>query len=427
MTRRLRDDGSMTLLLALTLLALLAAIFAAIGAWRRPPADTAPLDGLRRDLASGLGELKPLHEIRPDLERLRGAQAEALSERFRALNEAIQNALAEGRKEQGAQLLSVQDRVDQRLQMIQKANDDKLEQMRKTVDEKLHDTLEKRLGESFKLVSERLEQVQKGLGEMQNLANDVGGLKRALTNVKTRGVMGEAQLGALLEQFLAPAQYAANVKIRPRSGEIVEFAVKLPGPVDGETVWLPVDAKFPTEDYQRLMEAYEAGDLHAVERAAQALENRLLGQARDIRDKYIAPPHSTDFALLFLPFEGLYAEALRRPGLLERLQRECRVTLVGPTTLTAFLNSLQVGFKTLAITKQSGEVWKTLGAIKTEFGKFGEALEALDKKLDEAKSKLGTASERSRLLQGKLKKVEALPEAEAQAVLGMEGADPEES
>ncbi|HZU53580.1 MAG TPA: DNA recombination protein RmuC [Holophagaceae bacterium] len=417
----------MTLLLALTLLALLAAIFAAIGAWRRPPADTAPLDGLRRDLASGLGELKPLHEIRPDLERLRGAQAEALSERFRALNEAIQNALAEGRKEQGAQLLSVQDRVDQRLQMIQKANDDKLEQMRKTVDEKLHDTLEKRLGESFKLVSERLEQVQKGLGEMQNLANDVGGLKRALTNVKTRGVMGEAQLGALLEQFLAPAQYAANVKIRPRSGEIVEFAVKLPGPVDGETVWLPVDAKFPTEDYQRLMEAYEAGDLHAVERAAQALENRLLGQARDIRDKYIAPPHSTDFALLFLPFEGLYAEALRRPGLLERLQRECRVTLVGPTTLTAFLNSLQVGFKTLAITKQSGEVWKTLGAIKTEFGKFGEALEALDKKLDEAKSKLGTASERSRLLQGKLKKVEALPEAEAQAVLGMEGADPEES
>ncbi|HET8901135.1 MAG TPA: DNA recombination protein RmuC [Holophagaceae bacterium] len=417
----------MTLLITLAALALLAAAIAAIGAWRKPATDTAPLDALRLDLASGLGELKPLHEIRRDLERLKGAQSEALSERFRELNEAIQKALAEGRKEQGAQLLSVQDRVDQRLQMIQKANDEKLEQMRKTVDEKLHDTLEKRLGESFKLVSERLEQVQKGLGEMQSLANDVGGLKRALTNVKTRGVMGEAQLGALLEQFLAPAQYAANVKIRPRSNEIVEFAVKLPGPVDGETVWLPVDAKFPTEDYQRLMEAYEAGDIHAVERAAQALENRLLGQARDIRDKYIAPPHSTDFALLFLPFEGLYAEALRRPGLLERLQRECKVTIVGPTTLTAFLNSLQVGFKTLAITKQSGEVWKTLGAIKTEFGKFGEALDALDKKLDEAKSKLGTASERSRLLQGKLRKVEALPEAEAQAVLGMEGADPEES
>ncbi|HXC16146.1 MAG TPA: DNA recombination protein RmuC [Holophagaceae bacterium] len=417
----------MTLLIALAVLALLAAVIAAIGAWHRPGADTAPFDALRRDLASGLGELKPLHEIRRDLEGLKGAQSEALAARFRELNEAVQKALAEGRKEQGAQLLSVQDRVDQRLQMIQKANDEKLEQMRKTVDEKLHDTLEKRLGESFKLVSDRLEQVQKGLGEMQNLANDVGGLKRALTNVKTRGVMGEAQLAALLEQFLAPAQHSANVKIRPRSNEIVEFAVKLPGPVDGETVWLPVDAKFPTEDYQRLMEAYEAGDLQAVERAAQALENRLLGQARDIRDKYIAPPHSTDFALLFLPFEGLYAEALRRPGLLERLQRECKVTIVGPTTLTAFLNSLQVGFKTLAITKQSGEVWKTLGAIKTEFGKFGEALDALDKKLDEAKSKLGTASERSRLLQGKLKKVEALPEAEAQAMLGMEGADSEES
>ncbi|HET6329865.1 MAG TPA: DNA recombination protein RmuC [Holophagaceae bacterium] len=417
----------MTLLIALAVLALLAAVIAAIGAWRRPGPGTAPFDALRRDLASGLGELKPLHEIRRDLEGLKGAQSEALAARFQALNEAIQKALAEGRKEQGVQLLSVQDRVDQRLQMIQKANDEKLEQMRKTVDEKLHDTLEKRLGESFKLVSDRLEQVQKGLGEMQNLANDVGGLKRALTNVKTRGVMGEAQLSALLEQFLAPAQYAANVKIRPRSNEIVEFAVKLPGPVDGETVWLPVDAKFPTEDYQRLMEAYEAGDLQAVERAAQALENRLLGQARDIRDKYIAPPHSTDFALLFLPFEGLYAEALRRPGLLERLQRECKVTIVGPTTLTAFLNSLQVGFKTLAITKQSGEVWKTLGAIKTEFGKFGEALDALDKKLDEAKSKLGTASERSRLLQGKLRKVEALPEAEAQAMLGMEGADSEES
>lgn len=421
----------MTLSAALALLALLAAVIAALGAWRRPAADAAPLDALRLDLAARLGELKPLHEatarISKDLEGLKGAQAEALATRFSELNEAIQKALAEGRKEQGAQLLSVQDRVDQRLQLIQKGNDEKLEQMRKTVDEKLHDTLEKRLGESFKLVSERLELVQKGLGEMQNLAQDVGGLKRALTNVKTRGVMGEAQLNALLEQFLAPGQYAANVKIRPRSNEIVEFAVKLPGPVDGETVWLPVDAKFPTEDYQRLMEAYELGDLAGVERAAQALEARLLGQARDIRDKYIAPPHSTDFALLFLPFEGLYAEALRRPGLLERLQRECKVTIVGPTTLTAFLNSLQVGFKTLAITKQSGEVWKTLGAIKTEFTKFGEALEALDKKLDEAKSKLGAASDRSRLLQGKLRKVEALPEAEAQSVLGMEGADPEES
>lgn len=418
-------------LIVLAVLILLVAFVAALGAWRKPAADTAPVDALRRDLASGLGELKPLHEatarISRDLEGLKGAQAESLAARFQELNDAIQRALAEARKEQGAQLLAVQDRVDARLLTIQKANDEKLEQMRKTVDEKLHDTLEKRLGESFKLVSERLELVQQGLGAMQNLANDVGGLKRALTNVKTRGVMGEAQLGALLEQFLAPGQYAANVKIRPRSNEIVEFAVKLPGGEEGETVWLPVDAKFPTEDYQRLMEAYEVGDLPSVERAAQALEARLLGQARDIRDKYIAPPHSTDFALLFLPFEGLYAEALRRPGLLERLQRDCKVTLVGPTTLTAFLNSLQVGFKTLAISKQSGEVWKTLGAIKADFGKFGEALEALDKKLDEAKSKLGAASERRRMLSDKLKKVEALPEAEAQAVLGMEAADSEES
>jgi DNA recombination protein RmuC len=286
------------------------------------------------------------------------------------------------------------------------------------VDEKLHATLEQRLGESFKLVSERLEQVQLGLGAMQSLASDVGGLKRALTNVKTRGVLGEAQLGALLEQFLAPSQYASNVKVRPRSNEIVEYAVKLPGPEEGKTVWLPIDAKFPIEDYQRLMEAYEIGDLASVEISARALENRLLGQARDIRDKYVAPPDTTDFALLFLPFEGLYAEALRRPGLLEKLQRDCKVTIVGPTTLTAFLNSLQVGFKTMAITKQSGEVWRTLGAIKTEFGKFGVALEALDKKLDEAKTKLGDVSTRSRLLSGKLTKVEALPEAEAQETLG---------
>ena len=422
---------AMTLVIILSALAFLAALAACIGAWRRPVADAAPMDALRLDMAARLGELKPLHEatarISRDLEAAKGAQAEALAARFAELNEAIQKALREARLEQGAQLGQVQEKVEQRLSAIQKANDEKLEAMRRTVDEKLHDTLEKRLGESFKLVSERLEMVQKGLGEMQTLASDVGGLKRALTNVKTRGVMGEAQLGALLEQFLAPGQYAANVKIRPRANEIVEFAVKLPGPAEGETVWLPVDAKFPTEDYQRLMEAYEAGDLHAVERAAQALETRLLGQARDIRDKYIAPPHSTDFALLFLPFEGLYAEALRRPGLLERLQRECKVTLVGPTTLTAFLNSLQVGFKTLAISKQSSEVWKLLGAIKADFGKFGEALEALDKKLDEAKSKLGAASDRSRILQDKLRKVEALPGVEAREVLALENGDTKES
>ena len=424
-----------TLFSFLALLAALAAVWAAL---RTKPEAGLQVESLqrhldekinqqRRDIQSDVAlQLKPLNEVvaklSNDMAEGRGTalaeQARQLAERFDALNKTIQTALKDGRQEQRDQLQQVQDRVQEKLDTLQNGNEAKLEQMRQTVDEKLHDTLEKRLGESFKLVSERLEQVQKGLGAMQNLASDVGGLKRALTNVKTRGVLGEAQLGALLEQFLAPSQYAANVKVRPRSNEIVEYAVKLPGPEEGKTVWLPIDAKFPIEDYQRLMEAYELGDLATVEISARALENRLLGQARDIRDKYVSPPDTTDFALLFLPFEGLYAEALRRPGLLEKLQRDCKVTIVGPTTLTAFLNSLQVGFKTMAITKQSGEVWRTLGAVKTEFGKFGLALEALDKKLDEAKTKLGDVSTRSRLLSGKLTKVEALPEAEAQETLG---------
>jgi len=423
-----------------TLFSLLAFLTALVAVWavlRVKPEEGRHVESLHRHLDEEIrqqsrdiqsdvaSQLVPLRQALADLSRDTAVgreaalthQAKQLSERFEALNSAIQNALKEGRMEQRTQLQQVKDQVQEKLDGIQKSNEAKLEQMRQTVDEKLHDTLEKRLGESFKLVSERLEQVQLGLGAMQNLASDVGGLKRALTNVKTRGVLGEAQLGALLEQFLAPSQYASNVKVRPRSNEIVEYAVKLPGPEEGKTVWLPIDAKFPIEDYQRLMEAYEIGDLATVEISARAMENRLLGQARDIRDKYVAPPDTTDFALLFLPFEGLYAEALRRPGLLEKLQRDCKVTIVGPTTLTAFLNSLQVGFKTMAITKQSGEVWRTLGAIKTEFGKFGVALEALDKKLDEAKSKLGDVSTRSRLLSGKLTKVEALPEAEAQATL----------
>lgn len=419
----------MTLLTVLLILALAAAAFAALGAWRRPAPDTRATEDLRRDLAAGFGELKPLHEasaaLRRDLEGLKGAQAEALAARFQELNEAVQKALAAARKEQAEQLTAVQDRVDQRLQLIQKANDEKLEQMRKTVDEKLHDTLEKRLGESFSLVAQRLEQVQKGLGEMQSLAQDVGGLKRALTNVKNRGVLGEAQLAALLEQYLAPGQFVPNAQVKRGSLERVEFAVKLPGPGE-DPVLLPIDAKFPIEDYQRLLDAYETADADGIARSAQALETRMLGQARDIRDKYVNPPTTTNFGLLFLPFEGLYAEALRRPGLLDKLQ-ELKVTLVGPTTLTAFLNSLQMGFKTLAISKQSAEVWKTLAAVKTDFGKFGEALEAVQRKLDEAGSKLGDVSKRSTILQRKLGKVEALPEAEAQAVLGLETSDAEES
>jgi len=410
-------------------LAVLTLLLAAVAAWaslRRPPADPVPFDALRRhaeELASRnrsefqqalVSQLQPLVA---ELGGIRTAQAEKLAEGFRLLVTTTQEALRSSREEQATQLNQVQQQVEKRLAAIQASTEERLEQMRRTVDEKLHEALEKRLGESFNLVAQRLELVQKGLGEMQTLAQDVGGLKRALTNVKTRGVLGEAQLGALLEQFLSPGQYAANVKIRPRSPEIVEFAVKLPGAEEGGTVWLPIDAKFPLEDYQRLMEAYELGDLPAVETAGRALEVRLLSQARDIRDKYIAPPHSTDFALLFLPFEGLYAEALRRPGLLERIQRECKVTFVGPTTLTAFLNSLQVGFKTLAISKQSGEVWKVLGQVKTEFGKFGEALASVQKKLDEASTKLGEVSKGKERMEKRLAGVEALPEVELQGTL----------
>lgn len=409
----------MSLPLALSLIACLAAFFAAWSAMRRIPLDLAPFEALRRhaeELASrdrAESHQALAAQVRPlltELGELRTAQAEKLAEGFRQLSATIQEALRSSRAEQAAQLGQVQQQVQERLDAIQAANEAKLEQMRRTVDEKLHEALEKRLGESFNLVAQRLEQVQRGLGEMQGLAQDVGGLKRALTNVKARGVLGEAQLGALLEQFLSPGQYQANVHIRPRSPEVVEYAVKLPGPDENGPVWLPIDAKFPLEDYQRLMEAYEAGDLVAVEAAGRALEIRLLSQARDIRDKYIAPPSSTDFGLLFLPFEGLYAEVLRRPGLFERLQRECKVILVGPTTLTAFLNSLQVGFKTLAISRQTSEIWKVLGQVKAEFGRFGAALAAVQRKLEEASGKLGDVAARRDQMEKKLASVEAAPE-----------------
>lgn len=411
----------MTLETILLLFALAAAIAAAAGAWRAravaPDAETLRrmwADEMVRQRLDLQGDSSALvAPLQADVARLnaglaeaKGQQAEQLAKNFLELRDAMGKELREARLEQGARLDVLQNQVRERLESLQKANEDRLERIRQTVDEKLHETLEKRLGESFAQVSRSLEEVQRGLGEMQGLAQDVGGLKRALTNVKTRGVIGEAQLGALLEQYLAPGQYERNVRIRPRSNEVVEYAVKLPGPEEGGTVWLPVDAKFPTEDYQRLMEGYECGDAVAIEAAAKALEARILSQARDIRDKYIAPPHSTDFALLFLPFEGLYAEALRRPGLLGRIQQECKVTFVGPTTLTAFLNSLQVGFRTLAVSKRSAEVWKVLGAVKAEFARFGEALVAVQKKLDEAGSKLGDVAKRRELMEKKLTAVE---------------------
>lgn len=315
--------------------------------------------------------------------------------------------------------------VEGRLTAIQADNANKLEEMRRTVDEKLHATLEQRLGESFKLVSDRLEQVHRGLGEMQTLAAGVGDLKRVLTNVKTRGTWGEVQLSALLEQLLTADQFAANVATRPGSNERVDFAIRLPGKDDGAVVWLPIDAKYPIEDYQRLLDAQERADPAAVEEAARAIETRLKNEAKSIHEKYVAPPHTTDFAMLYLPLEGLYAEALRRPGLAETLQREYRVSLAGPTTLAALLNSLQMGFRTLAIEQRSAEVWAVLGAVKTEFGKFGEALAHTRKKLDEASNSIAKAETRTRQLSRKLKEVEALPAADAEQLIGVADFDGE--
>ena len=316
--------------------------------------------------------------------------------------------------------------VEGRLAAIQADNASKLEEMRRTVDEKLHATLEQRLGESFKLVSDRLEQVHRGLGEMQSLAAGVGDLKRVLSNVKTRGTWGEVQLAALLEQLLTADQFAANVATRPDSGERVDFAIRLPGKGDGAVVWLPIDAKFPVEDYQRLIDAQERGELGVVDEASKAIEVRLKAEARSIHEKYVAPPHTTDFALLYLPTEGLYAEALRRPGLADTLQREWRVSLAGPTTLAALLNSLQMGFRTLAIEQRSAEVWAVLGAVKSEFGKFGEALAHTRKKLDEASNSISKAETRTRQLSRKLSEVEALPVSDAEKLIGLVELDGED-
>jgi len=301
------------------------------------------------------------------------------------------------------------DKVDLRLKELQQDNAQQIEKMRATVDEKLQGTLERRLGESFQLVSERLERVHQGLGQMQQLASDVGGLQRVLTNVKTRGGWGEVQLGNLLEQVLTPEQFMRNVKTREGSNEMVDFAVRLPGDENGQPVWLPIDAKFPIEDYQRLTNAQESGDAVAMEEAMKSLETQLRKSARDICGKYINPPRTTDFALLFLPTEGLYAEAIRRIGLVDQVQRECRVVFAGPTTLAALLNSLQMGFRTLAIQKSSSEVWNLLAAVKTEFGKFGGVLDGVKKKLQEASNKIDEVDVRSRAITKKLRDVEASP------------------
>ena len=313
------------------------------------------------------------------------------------------------REELSKSLEGVRGIVDLRLKEIQQDNAKQIDKMRATVDEKLQGTLEKRLGESFKLVSERLEQVHKGLGAMQQLASDVGGLQKVLSNVKMRGGWGEVQLGSLLEQVLTPEQFSRNVKTREDSADRVEFAIKLPGDENGAPVWLPIDAKFPTEDYQRLLAAQDKGDSSAVDDAMKSLEVQLKKSAKDICAKYINPPRTTDFALMFLPTEGLYAEAIRRVGLVEQVQRDCRVIFAGPTTLAALLNSLQMGFRTLAIQKRSSEVWNLLAGVKSEFAKFGDSLTKVKEKLDQASSDMDKVAVRSRAITKKLRDVEELP------------------
>jgi DNA recombination protein RmuC len=343
------------------------------------------------------------------LERAQERSERMLREEMARSREEGANAAKVQREELAKSLEGVRSIVDLRLKQLQEDNSKQIDKMRETVDEKLQGTLEKRLGESFKLVSDRLEQVHHGLGAMQQLASDVGGLQRVLTNVKTRGGWSEWQLGVLLEEMLTPEQFTKNMKTRDDTDERVEFAIKLPGDENGAPVWLPIDAKFPMEHYERLTAAQESGDSTAVEAAMKILETQLKRCAKDICEKYINPPRTTDFALLFLPSEGLYAEAIRRVGLVQNVQRDCRVTFVGPTTLAALLNSLQMGFRTLAIQKRSSEVWNLLAAVKTEFGKFGEALSAVKEKIDQASRKMEDVDVRSRVITRKLRDVEELP------------------
>ena len=306
-------------------------------------------------------------------------------------------------------MVSIQQTVEDRLRDLQTGNEERLEKMRALVDEKLHATLEKRLGEAFASVSERLEKVHQGLGEMKALTADMGDLKKVLTNVKARGTWGEIQLGALLDQILTPEQYGKNVATRPGKSERVEFAIRLPGVQEGTPVWMPIDSKFPQEDYLRIIAASEAADAEALAESTKALERRVVAEAKSIHEKYIEPPHTTDFAILYLPVEGLYAEVLRMNGLCERLTREYRVVIAGPTTIAALLNSLQMGFRTLAIEKRSSEVWVLLGQVKTEFGKFGDVLEKARIKIEQVGKELGNAQVRTRSIERRLRQVQELP------------------
>ena len=336
----------------------------------------------------------------------------------KTLSDTLTHQLSNLSESNARRMAEVRQTLEAQLALLQSSNAAKLDEMRATVDEKLQSTLEARLGESFKQVADRLEQVHKGLGEMQTLAQGVGDLKHLLTNVKTRGMYGEAQLASLLEQVFVPDQYAAQIATRPGSKNVVDFAIKLPGKSDqGEPLWLPIDSKFPNEDYARLLDAQGRADAAGADAAGKALEARIRLEARSIADKYIEPPYTTDFAILFLPTEGLYAEVLRRAGLMESLQRDHRITLAGPTTLLAMLSSLQMGFRTLALEKRSSEVWQVLGAVKTEFGKFGDVLARVKSQTETVLKTLDNAEVRSRAMGRALKKVEALPDAQAQTLI----------
>ncbi len=388
---------------------------------------------LREELRAGRGESQEAaRELREELGRGLKDGSDSLTKSL-AETSKVQNAQLGGFAKKLEELSEsnrraidrMRENLDKRVKELREGNEKKLEEMRKTVDEKLQDTLEKRLGESFKLVSERLENVQKGLGEMQNLASGVGDLKRVLTNVKARGTWAEYQLGDILDQTLTPEQYASNVQTREGTTERVEFAVKFPGPEDdsGSSIWLPIDSKFPTEDYQRLQTAADKADAEAVEKSLNAFLRTVRSSAKEIQGKYINPPSTTDFAVMFLATEGMYAEVLRQPGMLEEIQQNHRILIAGPTTLTALLTSLRMGFRTLAIEKQASEVWQVLAAVKTEFGKFGGVLDKVKRQLDTASRSIEETGTRTRVMARKLRSVESLPDDKATELLGLDEPD----
>jgi DNA recombination protein RmuC len=418
--RQQQDDGARQALLA----AMSANVQALERALRQEIAESSR--GARQELSQNLATFQQtLTQQGSEATRTQNSQIDAFGQQLALLQKSLSDTLTlqlgTVSESNARRMTEIRQTLEVQLTQLQSTNAAKLDEMRATVDEKLQSTLQARLGESFKQVAERLEQVHKGLGEMQTLAQGVGDLKHLLTNVKTRGMFGEAQLEALLEQVFVPDQYAAQVATIPGSKNVVDFAIRLPGRShDGAPLWLPIDAKFPNEDYERLLDAQGRADVLGAEAAGKALELRIRLEAKSLNEKYVEPPYTTDFAILFLPTEGLYAEVLRRPGLMESLQRDHRVTLAGPTTLLAILSSLQMGFRTLALEKRSSEVWQVLGAVKNEFGKFGDVLAKVKAQTETVLKTLDSAQVRSRAMDRALKKVEALPDTQAQTLIAVD-------